>query len=114
VIRAAAGRRLVLSSRGRIAAVDPVTGRVAWDRRLGFRVGAVVRARGRLWTHSAAGDDAGDRLTALDPATGEVRSSLLLPAFGTTAMALQGGRLWLATAGGRALAVRLADAAGPG
>jgi PQQ-like domain len=108
MIRAVAGRRLVLSSRGSVAAVDPATGRVAWQRKLGFRVGAVVPARGRLWVHSAARDDPGDRLTELDPATGEVRGSALLPAFGTTGVALDRGRLWLATAGGRALAVTLA------
>jgi outer membrane protein assembly factor BamB len=107
MIRAAVGRRVVLSSRGAIAAVDPATGRIRWRRRLGFRVGAAVRARGLLWAHSAAGQDPGDRVTALDPATGRVRASMLVPVFGTTAMAVQGGRLWLATAGGRAVAVRL-------
>jgi hypothetical protein len=108
MIRATLGRRLVVSSRGVVAAVDPVTGRARWRRRLGFRVGAAVRARGRLWVHSAAREDPGDRLSALDPSTGRLRGTLVLPAFGTTAMARSGGRLWLATAGGRAVRVRLA------
>jgi outer membrane protein assembly factor BamB len=107
MIRATVGRRLVVSSRGAVAAVDPFTGRIRWRRTLGFRVGAALRARGLLWVHSAARQDPGDRLTALDPATGRVRGSILLPVFGTTAMARQGGRAWLATAGGRAVAVRL-------
>jgi len=79
---------------------------VAWRRRLGFRAGAVVRSGGLLWAVSAAREDPGDRLSALDPATGELRATAVLPAFGTTAMVRQGGRLWLATAGGRAVAVR--------
>jgi len=107
VVRGTIGRRLVLSSRGTLASVDPRTGQVSWRRRLGFRAGAVVRARGLLWVHSAAREDPGDRLTALEPATGEVRATRVLPAFGTTGMVRQGGRLWLATAGGRALAVRV-------
>jgi hypothetical protein len=109
-VRATLGRRLVLSSRGTVAVVNPRTGRVAWRRRLGFRAGAVVRAGGLLWVHSAAREDPGDRLTALEPATGEVRATQLLPAFGTTGMVFQGGRLWVAAAGGRVLAVRLAPA----
>ena len=109
-MRATLGRRLVLSSHGTVAAVNPRTGRLAWRRRLGFRAGAVVRAHGLLWVQSAARDDPGDRVTALEPATGEVRATALLPAFGTTGMVRQGGRLWLATAGGRLLAVRLAPA----
>jgi sugar lactone lactonase YvrE len=109
-VRATLGRRLVLSSHGTVALVSPRTGRVVWRRRLGFRAGAVVRAGGLLWVHSAARDDPGDRLTALEPATGEVRATQLLPAFGTTGMVFQGGRLWVAAAGGRVLAVRLAPA----
>ena len=109
-VRATLGRRLVLSSLGTVAAVNPRTGRVAWRRRLGFRAGAAVRARGLLWVQSAARNDPGDRLTALEPATGEVRATQLLPVFGATGMVLQSGRLWLATAGGRALAVRFPSA----
>jgi outer membrane protein assembly factor BamB len=106
-IRATVGRRLVLASRGAVAVVDPRSGRVAWRRRLGFRVGAVRRAHGLLWAHSASRDEPGDRVTALEPSTGRVRGSMLLPAFGTTGMALQRGRLWLPSAGGRVVVVRL-------
>ena len=109
-VRATLGRRLVLSSHGTWRLSAPRTGRVVWRRRLGFRAGAVVRAHGLLWVHSAALDDPGDRLTALEPVTGEVRATQLLPAFGTTGMVFQGGRLWLAAAGGRVLAVRLVPA----
>jgi hypothetical protein len=106
-VRATLGRRLVLASHGTVAAVNPRTGGMAWRRRLGFRAGAAIRAHGLLWVHSAAREDPGDRVTALEPATGEVRATTLLPVFGTTGMVRQGGRIWLATAGGRVLAVRL-------
>jgi outer membrane protein assembly factor BamB len=105
VIRTSVGSRLIVTSRGSLAAVDPATGRVAWTRRLGFLVGAVTRAQGLLWVHSAAIDEPGDRLSGFDPATGEVPTTSILPAFGTTGLAALRGRLFLPTADGRLLMV---------
>ena len=105
VIRTSVGERLIVTSRGSLAAVDPATGRVAWARKLGFIVGAVTRSQGLLWAHSAAIDEPGDRLSGLDPATGEVATTSILPAFGTTGLAALRGRLLLPTAEGRLLVV---------
>jgi len=100
-LRTAARQRLVLSADGTIAAADPASGRLAWRRRLGFRVGGAVRAHGLLWVHSAARDQPGDRVSALDPRTGRVLATGLIPAFGATGIASVGERVWVATAGGR-------------
>lgn len=106
VVRLATGRRILLSDDGAVVSVDAATGRVAWRRELGYRVGAVVEEGGRLWAHSAASDQPGDRLSALDPATGRVVTSGVIPAFGTTGMATVRGRVWVATAGGRVVVLR--------
>ena len=104
-VRGIAGGRVLLSSAGVLAAADPVTGRVAWRRRVGYRAGTVTRYAGLLWINSAAPHDPGDRLTALEPGSGRVVTTGVVPGFGTTGVAVQGGRLWTSTAGGRVLVV---------
>ena len=106
-IRLALGSRLVITSRGRIAALDPVSGRVAWVRRVGFRAGAVVKSHGLLWINSADFHEPGDRLSGFDPATGERVTTSLLPAFGTTGVVALGGRLISPSATGRLLVITL-------
>jgi outer membrane protein assembly factor BamB len=94
---------LLLSARGHLAAVDALTGRLAWRRDIGYRIGAVLEIDGVLWADGAATEDSGDRLWALDPATGAAVNSVVLPAFGTIAMAEVDGALWITTAGGEVL-----------
>ena len=96
---------MLLSSAGVLAAANPVTGRLAWRRRIGYRAGTVARHAGLLWVHGAAPHDPGDWLTALDPGTGRVVTTGVVPGFGTTGIAAHQGRLWTATAGGRVLLV---------
>jgi hypothetical protein len=66
----------------------------------------VVEVDGALWAYGANVRDAGDRVWKLDPATGAVRGSVLLPAFGTSGMAVIGDKIWVTTASGRVLVLR--------
>jgi hypothetical protein len=102
-LRIAHGRRAVVTAGGTLAAVDAYTGRLDWRRRLGFRVSAVLEAGNALWALAATTEDAGDRLWTLDPRSGGVINSVVLPEFGTVGMASVDGALWVTTAAGRAL-----------
>jgi outer membrane protein assembly factor BamB len=102
----AGGRRAIITAGGTVAAVDRWTGAVLWSERLGFRVGNVLAADGALWTFGAYLRDPGDRVWKLDPVRGAVLGSVLLPAFGTTGMALLARTLWVTTANGRVLVLR--------
>ena len=90
---------------GGLVAVDARTGRVRWRRRLGFRISTMLRGDGILLAHGAAFHDPGDRLWALDAATGRVLASTVVPSFGTTSMASNGRSLWFATAAGEVIVV---------
>ncbi len=97
---------------GALVAVDVRTGRLRWRRPLGFRISTLLRREGILLAHGAAFRDAGDRLWAIDTATGRVLASATIPSFGTTSMVRAGGGLWFATSAGEVivlppLAVRL-------
>jgi hypothetical protein len=96
-------RRAIVTAGGTVAAVDPRSGASLWRARLGFRVGAVIDAGGALWAFGANVRDPGDRVWKLDPATGRTLGSVLLPAFGTTGMAVLDRTLWVTTASGRVL-----------
>jgi PQQ-like domain len=102
--RALSGRRLLFTARGGVVgAFDLAAGRLEWRRRLGFRAGAAVGADGLMWVHSAATHERGDRVTALRPATGRTVVSRIIPAFGSTGIAVGAGRVSVATAGGALL-----------
>ena len=91
---------------GALVAVDARTGRLRWRRPLGFRISTVLRRDGILLAHGAAFNDPGDRLWAVDPASGRVLASTVVPSFGTTSMAAAtGGSLWFATAAGEVIVV---------
>lgn len=99
--------RAVLAVDGSVVAVSPATGRPLWERRLGYRIGTVVDARGYLWAQGAYIRDPGDRVWRLDPRTGAVLGSALLPAFGTMGMAAVGGTLWVTAGSGRVMVLPL-------
>lgn len=80
--------------------MDVRSGRLRWRRPLGFRISTMLPRDGILLAHGAAFRDAGDRLWAIDTASGRVLASTVVPSFGTTSMALSGGALWFATAAG--------------
>jgi outer membrane protein assembly factor BamB len=99
--------RAVLSAGGSVVAVNPATGRPLWERRLGYRIGSVVQTRGALWAQGAYIRDPGDRVWRLDPRTGAVHGSALLPAFGTMGMAAVRGTLWVTAGSGRVVVLPL-------
>jgi len=101
--RALAGGRLLFTASGAVGALDVAAGRVDWIRRLGFRAGAALGSDGLVWAHSAAMHERGDRITALRLATGHVVTSRVVPAFGSTGIAVGAGRVTIATAGGALL-----------
>jgi outer membrane protein assembly factor BamB len=90
---------------GRLVAVDARTGRVRWQRELGFRISTLLPRGGILLAHGAAFRDAGDRLWAIDARTGRTLASTIVPSFGTTSMAHAGGALWFATAAGEVIVI---------
>jgi hypothetical protein len=91
------------SAAGALVAVDARTGRPRWRRPLGFRISTLFPREGILLTHGAAFRDAGDRLWAVDTATGRLLASALVPSFGTTSMITAGGGLWFATSAGEVI-----------
>jgi outer membrane protein assembly factor BamB len=99
--------RAVVAAGGSVVAVDPATGRPLWRRRLGYRIGTVVQTDGALWAQGAYIRDPGDRVWRLDPRTGAVHGSALLPAFGTMGMAAVRGTLWVTAGSGRVIVVPL-------
>ena len=104
-LHTAADGRAIASARGSVVAVDEATGRVLWRRLLGFRIGTVLDAGGVLLVQGAAFRDPGDRIWALDPATGRILATTTLPAFSTTSMTIAGGSLWVATGAGEVIVV---------
>ena len=104
-LQAVADGRAFASRGGGVLAVSTGGARVLWRRPLGFRVSTVLPHDGVLLVHGAAFRDDGDRLWALDPATGRVLASTTIPSFGTIGMALAGDSLWFTTAAGEALVV---------
>jgi outer membrane protein assembly factor BamB len=99
--------RAILAVGGSVVAVNPATGSVLWARRLGYRIGTVVEARGALWAQGAYIRDPGDRVWRLDPRNGAVLGSALLPAFGTMAMAVVDSTLWVTAGSGRVMVLPL-------
>jgi hypothetical protein len=102
-LQAVSEGRAFASRGGGVIAVSWDGARTLWRRQLGFRVSTVIPHDGVLLVQGAAFRDDGDRLWALDPATGRLLASARIPSFGTTAMALAGGSLWVTTAAGEVI-----------
>jgi outer membrane protein assembly factor BamB len=98
------GGALIAAARGALARVEPYTGRVLWRTRLGQDVQAWSGAGGLIWTRSSG--QVHDRLTALDPETGNVLTRVELDDFGGTGIATVDDELWLSTAGGNVVVLR--------
>ena len=94
-----------ITREGEIARADAGDGRLAWRRKLGTAVSIPLLRGSTLWVH--ASDARGrDRLVELDLASGEVRSSAVLPQFGVAGADLVGRQLWITTPGGRLMVLQ--------
>jgi outer membrane protein assembly factor BamB len=102
---ATSGPHALAATAGTLLAADTRTGRLEWRRNLGFRVSTVLESGGVLLAHGARFHDPGDRVWALDPATGRTLATTTVPSFGTTSMTTSGGALWLATGAGELIVV---------
>ena len=97
-----------IDGEGRIALADPGDrGRIVWDTLPGNGAGSAPFAVGdTLWTHVTT-EGEGDRLDAIDAATGEERSQTPLPEFGVAGITQVGDDLWLASQSGTITVVRI-------
>jgi hypothetical protein len=95
------GKDLVLSVPGGLLRVDPHTGRTLWRRVLGQRLSGWTQLGGLIWARSSGGNR--DRLSALDPDTGQVTTTTELDDFGGSGVAAIDDELWLTTVGGTAV-----------
>ena len=102
---AVAGERVLAAAAGTLVAVDARTGRLLWRRPLGFRISTVLDHGDVVLAHGAAFRDPGDRVWALEPATGRVLASATVPSFGTTSMTTAEGSLWFGTGAGEIVVV---------
>ena len=94
-----------ITREGEIARADAGDGRLAWRRKLGTSVSLPLLRGSTLWVH--ASDARGrDSLVELDLASGEVRSSAVLPQFGVAGADLVGRQLWITTPGGRLMVLQ--------
>jgi outer membrane protein assembly factor BamB len=98
-----AGNRVLATAGGTLLAADARTGRPLWRRQLGFRVSSALDTGGLVLAQGAALRDPGDRVWALDAATGRVLASATVPGFGTTSMTIAGGSLWIASSAGEVI-----------
>jgi PQQ-like domain len=98
------GEGLVASVPGGLARVDPYTGRILWQRRLGQRLSGWTEAGGLIWARSSGGER--DRHSALDPNTGRIMTSTEPDDYGGSGIAAIDDELLLSTVGGEVVIVR--------
>jgi outer membrane protein assembly factor BamB len=98
------GGALIAATPGALARIEPYSGRVLWRSRLGQGVEVWAGAGGLIWTRSSG--QVHDRLSALDPDTGEVLTRVELEDFGGAGLAAIDDELWLTTVGGNVVVLR--------
>jgi outer membrane protein assembly factor BamB len=114
----AAGQTLIAAAPEALLRLDSLTGRVLWHIQLpGASSSALTtpafysvqwtQAGGLIWTQNTGLPH--DRVSAIDPDTGRVLTSLPLSDFGTIAITSTGSELWLATADGKVVILRPSD-----
>jgi hypothetical protein len=98
------GDSLIAAAPGALARIEPYSGRVLWRTRLGPTVDVWTAAGGLIWVRSSGRGR--DRLSALDPDTGRVRTSVELEDFGGAGIATVDDELWLSTVAGNVVVMR--------
>ena len=98
------GRDLGAAVPGGLARVDRHTGRILWQRGLGRRLSGWTELGGLIWARSSGGTR--DRLSAVDPSTGLIVTSIQLDDFGGSGVIAIDDELWLPTVGGTVAIVR--------
>lgn len=98
------GGSLIAVAPGALARIEPYSGRVLWRARLGPRVDVWTAAGGLIWVRSSG--QGPDRLSALDPDTGRVVTSVELEDFGGAGLAAVDDELWLSTVAGNVVVMR--------
>ncbi len=98
------GASLYLGSPDDLSRLDPATGRTLWHVRIA-QIGAGTEAGGLLWVEAAGRN--GDRVVAVDPRDGRTVTSVHVGEFSVLSMERIGAELWLATAGGHLVILRL-------
>jgi hypothetical protein len=98
------GDALIATLPGGLARIDPSSGRVVWRTRVGERVSPWTEAGGLIWARSSG--HVRDRLSALDPDTGRILTTVELDDFSGTGVAAIDDELWLTTGGGNVVVLR--------
>ena len=98
------GGALIATLPGGLARLDPYTGRALWRADIGQRATAWTEAGGSIWARSSG--RLHDRLTALDPETGHILTSVDLDDFSGSAVTAIDHELWLSTVSGNVTILR--------
>ena len=94
---------LLVADGGRLARLDPATGRAVWTVDVAH-VGSAAMVNGLLWI--AALNDNGERLVGIDPRDGRIASSTHVGQHDSVSIARVGREVWLAGSGGDVLVLR--------
>jgi hypothetical protein len=95
---------LIATVPGGLARVDPYTGHALWRAHIGERANEWTEAGGVIWARSSG--PRRDRLSAVDPKSGRILTSVELDDFGGTSVAAIDDELWLGTTSGNVTILR--------
>jgi outer membrane protein assembly factor BamB len=103
-LRGTRGGALIATVPSGLARLDPHTGRALWRADIGQRATAWTEAGGLIWARSSR--RLRDRLSAVDPETGHILTSIDLDDFSGSAVTAIDDELWLSTVSGNVTIVR--------
>jgi putative pyrroloquinoline-quinone binding quinoprotein len=100
----ALGDALYLADDNQAVRLDPATGRVVWSVPAD-QFGAAAEARALIWVETPGRN--GDQVVAVNPRNGRIVQSVRVGEFSVMSMERIGSELWLTTAGGHLVILRL-------